>query len=786
MGESRGSISFFGTYRPPVPLGIFSCPIDPPPSSHQDELLLTDDLSYNQNGQHVPATALREILAFMARKNPKMASDCGGVTLDDVDKGTVTGLVFVSERDRGLETLHLALRRPATGQVLKVLSLLGDDMYGVDVGVRMEDSGCIAGGFTVNGGRRTVGHSLVYVSTKEPAKTRRTPWTVVYRTDLADGKTERLTPLGQYDLSPAVSPSGKMVAVANFHDNRWNGEIENLKTKIVIMNVDPKKQGRLGRKVVIEDGGWPTWGSDNVIFFHRGVDENPPTNTAKWAVFRYDMATGKVEQVTPAGMDAMTPAAISDTRVAVAFIGEKSLQVQKMVDRVESQYRHIVIFDTATPGKPPVKITQMMRKEGDHYNPFVLDGGRRIGYHRCRTDKLLPVMIKDNSGGEKKSTSIERKFDKVQSHHPDVGLFRVTGVFPSISKNGKKLAFVDNEFKAVWLADDSEAGLRIVYKVRKEKSIFSTSWNQNDELDTLYVCEGPAFNIKETVKIIMIPNVSAPGRRRGLPLTDKPFNCAFPSTNFKGDKLVFRSSRDRVGGERKHKNLFIIDAIKGEAAGVDQLTDGPWTDTHCSWSPREGCDWIVFSSSGRPEEDVFKPPGEPELDHGLDPGYFAVYLVSASAKDMLKGVVPVPVRVIYSAPTIAGHINHPVFSPDMMSIVFAADLAAVSADPISMPHFTHSVRPYGDIFSVNLVDTKDDMTKNKDIKEFHRVTHSRYEYSTPTWSARADDLDPNTKWKMLDAWHDNFQPQCPYVTGQAGHKESWHMTGHLTIDKRCC
>ena len=119
---------------------------------------------------------------------------------------------------------------------------------------------------------------------------------------------------------------------------------------------------------------------------------------------------------------------------------------------------------------------------------------------------------------------------------------------------------------------------------------------------------------------------------------------------------------------------------------------------------------------------------------------------------------------------------------------FALDLAAVSAAPISMPHFTHSVRPYGDIFSVELLD-RENMAKNKDIHKYHRVTHSRYEYSTPTWSGRADDgdeLDPNTKWKMLESWHDDFQPRCPYVGGQAGQKESWHMTGHLSIDKRCC
>jgi hypothetical protein len=51
----------------------------------------------------------------------------------------------------------------------------------------------------------------------------------------------------------------------------------------------------------------------------------------------------------------------------------------------------------------------------------------------------------------------------MQSPLKDVGLFRVTGVFPTISKDGSKLAFVDNEFKAVWLADSQ--GLRVVYEV---------------------------------------------------------------------------------------------------------------------------------------------------------------------------------------------------------------------------------------------------------------------------------------------------------------------------------
>ncbi|KAI4996605.1 hypothetical protein ZWY2020_051525 [Hordeum vulgare] len=750
MSESRGSISFFGTYRPPVPLDIFSRSTTPSRAYNFGDNHLTDGVGYNQNGHHVPPQALREILAYLVKNKPHLAAD-RGVTEADVDNGRFTGLIFVSEREDGLETLHLALRDRANGPhtVVKVLNLLGD-IYGAGVGVRMEDSGCIAGGFTVRFNRRriTIGYSVVYVSTRDPAKERRTPWTAVYRTNLADGSTERLTPEGEYDLSPAVSPCGRMVAVASFKCNRWNGAIENLDTCIKIMNVDAWAQGGLDRRVVIEQGGWPTWGSDNVIFFHRGLDTNPPNNKISWRVFRYDISLRKIEPVTPTWMDAMTPAGISATRVAVATIREKPKQGVK--SRVE-QYRHIEIFDTATAGAEPTKITQNMWPDEDHYNPFVLDEGRQVGYHRCRGVRA------NNVGGKK-------KFDKVRSPKTEVGLVRVTGVFPSISNDGNKLAFVDNEFTAVWLAESGSTSPspRNVYQPTcPDKKVFSTSWNQDDKRDTLYVCEGTPFDMDKTVQIIMIRNVSRDAVKTVLALTNGLYNCAFPSSNWEGTKLVFRSSRDRVGGERAEKNLFIMDAMRGEYAGrAVQLTDGPWIDTHCSWSPRRDCGWIVFSSSRRRSMNGQGDKVKLELDQGLDAGYFAVYLVCA--KGMVEGQTRNPVMVVRSGNDMAGHVNHPVFSPDMRSIVFTADLAAVSAEPVSLPHFTHSVRPYGDIFSVEI--DSENITSNRDILKFHRLTHSRYECSTPTWSCRFN-FDHPTKWKMLDGWTDHFQPRCPHVGG---------------------
>jgi len=62
------------------------------------------------------------------------------------------------------------------------------------------------------------------------------------------------------------------------------------------------------------------------------------------------------------------------------------------------------------------------------------------------------------------SGDVSREFDELLSPNEDIGLLRVSGVFPAFSSDGKKLAFVDNGFKKVWLAD-SEGGLRPICTV---------------------------------------------------------------------------------------------------------------------------------------------------------------------------------------------------------------------------------------------------------------------------------------------------------------------------------
>ncbi|KAL7248023.1 hypothetical protein ACSBR2_002841 [Camellia fascicularis] len=706
VAAKRGSIAFSATYRPPVPLNIFSCPYRP--RSKEDEHVMTDGENYNYNGQEISSAALKTIL-----KREKLAFE-GKET--DVNSGRLTGMVFVSERQGGLELLHIALRYndnpPPKPKVFCLADVFGKDNFS---GVRMEDSGCIAG------------DNLVYVTTKDPAPKRRQPWTAVYKTNLKTGKTDRLTPSGQADLNPSVAPSRTKIAVASFQEKPggWDGEIDYLRTNIFVMSVEDPSD----RKMVVSDGGWPTWGSDNVIFFHRKVGDF-------WGVFRVDLNNGKPGRVTPDTINAITPAAINATTVVVATFHQKS-------NLSGVQYRHIEIFDST--GALPRQVTQRFMPKADHFNPFVIDGGNRIGYHRCDSNHL------------KSGNDIQRNFHKLESPHPDVGLFRVPGIFPTFSKDGSKVAFVDNEFKAVWVAENAEnKSSRIVYKRTDSLEIFSPVWNQNLNKDILYVSMGSSFQADQPLNIYAL-DLSSGGRC--VPLTNTS-NNAFPSTNPEGTKLVFRSTRD--GGNEKHKNLYIMDIGKTgcQQGEITRLTNGPWTDTHCQWSPSG--DWIVFSSSRR------KPKDAPS-DNGLDPGYFAVFLVKVSDSNVL-------IRVMESSSNCKGHVNHPFFSPDGKSIVVTADLAAVSVDPISLPQFLHSVRPYGDIFTFDIA-----MYNFAGVREFNRITHSRYENSTATWTMFSTQ-DPHAAWNMR--LNKAFTPSCPYAQHDGG--ESWHKTGPLCNPKRRC
>lgn len=138
---------------------------------------MTDGKSYNYDGHSIPPAALKLII-----NRPELIPE--GIKDADVDNGSVSGTVFVSERD-DLETLQFAIQTKSLSHAVSTKVFSFEDVYPRCDGVRMEDSPCIAG---------VERDTLVYISTKEPSPRRRQPWTAVYKTNLKTGKTDRLTP----------------------------------------------------------------------------------------------------------------------------------------------------------------------------------------------------------------------------------------------------------------------------------------------------------------------------------------------------------------------------------------------------------------------------------------------------------------------------------------------------------------------------------------------------------------------------------------------------------------
>ena len=619
--QGKTSIIFATVGRSRYEFDIFTLPVPSSLSADEDgaEVLLTDGQSINYNG-FFPADSSSLLSLF---------------SVPDQDISTLEALVYVSERN-GSSNIYLNFYRPSDGN--KRRSAL-DVSTSFDVPVLrylegdarfpQRDRPCLSG------------EQLIYVSTHESSDVSRKSWAAVYSTHISSGETKRLTPPGFVDFSPAVSPSGEWTAVASSGDGAYTGETRDLKTHIVLFRTTDGSD----RTIVIDHGGWPCWGDDATLYFHRQSDDG------WWSIFKASLSQNfsvvAVDRITPPGFHAFTPATGNGFLVMATR-------------RLSSAFRHIEMLDLTTGDF--IEITSPVSPRAHHFNPFVSPDSSRIGYHRCKS-KDGPLLL-----------------ENIQSPEPEISIFRIDGIFPSFSPDGHRIAYVESQGLYVVNADGS--GKQKVFS----GNAFSTAWDRKRK-GVVYTSHGPDF-AKYSAEVHVI-SITLEENDLGSPtikkLTTNSQNNAFPSPSPDGKSLVFRSGRSG------YKNLYIMDAVDGEEAGLRQLTSGPWTDTMCNWSP-DG-EWIAFSSDR-------DNPGS---------GSFSIFFIHPNGTGLKK--------VVQSGS--GGRANHPSFSPDSKRIVFTSDYAGVSAEIISTPN---QFQPYGEIFVAEI-----------DGSDVRRLTHNAYEDGTPTW-----------------------------------------------------
>ncbi|XP_010521281.1 PREDICTED: uncharacterized protein LOC104800217 isoform X2 [Tarenaya hassleriana] len=648
-GASSGASLIFATLdRSHYEFDIFTLPTRRRPPSASMEIRITDGESVNFNG-------------YFPSPSPALLSLLPDETL--IQQETVTPplhLIYITERNGTSSIYYDVVYGQDSGSMTK-RSLL-ESSARVQVPLLSGADG--RSGMTVNSMRdkpSLIGDYLVYVSTHEDPGVPRASWAAVYSTQVQTGLTRRLTPRGIADFSPAVSPSGNWTAVASYAERGWagergwTGEVEELTTDIYIFLT----RDGTHRVKVVEHGGWPSWVDDSTLYFHRRSEDG-------WiSVYRailqkagpVSIESVTIQRVTPPNLHAFTPATSPNNHEFIAVATR----------RPGDEYRHVELFDLRK--NKFIELTRLVSPASHHFNPFLSPDSTRVGYHSCR--------------GEANGWRSPRLFlENIQTTSPKLSLFRIDGSFPTFSPSGDRIAHVNMPGVTVVKPDGSDR--RKVFP----GMAFSTAWDPVQP-GIVYTSAGPTFAKERTEVDVIAINVDADDPSTSIrKLTTNGQNNAFPWPSPDGKRIVFRSGRSG------HKNLYIMDTEKGESGGLFRLTDGPWTDTMCNWSP-DG-ELIAFASDR-------ENPGS---------GSFELFLIHPNGTGMRK--------LIQSGS--GGRTNHPIFSPDGQTIAFTSDYGAISAEPISNPHH---YQPYGEIFTVKL-----------DGSDLRRLTHNSFEDGTPAWAPK--------------------------------------------------
>ncbi|XP_068659925.1 uncharacterized protein [Aristolochia californica] len=523
---------------------------------------------------------------------------------------------------------------------------------------------------------------LYLVSNHEPGEKVPSCWTAVYSATLTEEKKafRRLTPFGTSDFSPAVSRSGKYIAVASYVTKKWQpwdpkDHKENPTDVVVFRESDPAT-----RTVICDNGGWPSWLGDSTIFFHRKAEDG-------WfSVFRVELPENlpvdgeflQAERITPPGVHAFTP--------SVSHDGKKVALVTR---RHGSYYRHVELFDLET--KSFQQVTELINPTSNHYNPFFSPDSGILGYHRFRGDC---------ESGELTMPHLE----EIDSPVKDLRMIRINGDCPSLSPDGRYVA-TNPDFD---MGFDRAMGIRVIrtdgtkrWSVLNNQIAFSVAWSPTEK-GVLYTSVGMIFqgsDYKVNIARVKFNEPDLTDDRDEVPSEVKILtkestgNNAFPSVSPDGKYVVFRS------GRTGNKNLYIMDAVEGEHnGGIRQLTDGEWIDTMPTWSP-DG-KYIAFSSNR----------------HNPSEQFYSIYLIHPDGTGLRRVETQWPLG---SVDRTIEKANHVTFANDSQWVVFAGNYGGISAENLSMPY---QFQAYGDIYTCKI-----------DGTGLQRLTWQMYENGPSTW-----------------------------------------------------
>lgn len=102
------------------------------------------------------------------------------------------------------------------------------------------------------------GKRLAFVSTRQPAKKPGQAWNAVYLRNADGSEVRRISPADAADYSACWSPKGDLIACASGSGTPGG-------TDLYVMKPDGS-----GRRLVVKNGGWPSFAADGAsLFFHR-------------------------------------------------------------------------------------------------------------------------------------------------------------------------------------------------------------------------------------------------------------------------------------------------------------------------------------------------------------------------------------------------------------------------------------------------------------------------------------------------------------------------------------